>query len=162
MKYYVRKDASSEIEGPFELDAIRGWIARGRFTNDCEAIEERGRTIEEVQRSQRWDRLEVIFADPEPSHAGESPDSFLARVRQNSCYKTLRLFIDLSTIAAWGVSVFVIYMELSKRAQFDQLTRIVLAVVMIALLSIGLVAIRQSALLFADIADILIDQNRRR
>jgi hypothetical protein len=42
MKYYVRKDATSEIEGPFELDVIRGSIARGRFTTEYEALEDHG------------------------------------------------------------------------------------------------------------------------
>ena len=162
MRYYVRKDESADVEGPFDLDAIRGWVARGRFTPEFEAIEEMGRTADEVRRSQRWNKLEVVFADPAPRVGGQTPESFLARVRENSCYKTLRLFIDLATVAAWAASIFLVYVELSRRAPGDQATQLVVGLVVIALISIGLVAIRQSALLFADIADILIDANRRR
>ena len=46
MKYYVRKDASCEIEGPFELEAIRGWIAGGRFAMEHEGVLERIRKID--------------------------------------------------------------------------------------------------------------------
>jgi hypothetical protein len=162
MKYYVRKNADSVIEGPFELEAIRGWIAGGRFTNDFEAIEDNGRTLDQLRLSRLWQRLEEVFAEPMPPNAERSPGSFLALVRQNSCYKTLRLFVNLTTVAIWIAVAVTIYLEMTKDPALEGTTRLIMAAGVLFLISLALIAVRQSALLFADIADILIEQNRRR
>lgn len=162
MKYYVRRDASSEIEGPFDLPAIRGWIAGGRFTNDFEAIQDTGRTAEELKACRDWQSLGDVFAQPEARQRGESADAFLGRVRKNSCYRTLRLFIDLTMVAAWGGGAAAIYLNFQTEEQGLRTGTLLIAAALILVASVGLVAIRQSAVLFVDIADILIEQNRRK
>ena len=85
MKYYVRKDASSQIEGPFELEAIRGWIAGGRFAMEHEGVEDLGRSTDELRRSRMWRSLEEVLAEPLPMRSAQSPKDFLDGVRDQSC-----------------------------------------------------------------------------
>jgi hypothetical protein len=157
MKYYVRKDALSEIEGPFELDSIRGWIARGRFTTEHEAVEDRGRSTDEVRRSRMWRTLEEIFAEPQALHVEQSPQHFLDAVRSRSCYKTLRLCVDLAIVAAWAACALLAFVRSS-----DSTNSVMIAVFLAVAAAVASVAVRQSAFVVVDIADILIEQNRRK
>lgn len=160
MKYYVRKDASSDIEGPFELEAIRGWVAAGRFTNDFEAIEDIGRTTDQLKRSRRWITLDELFSEPPPSANEQSPKAFLEKVREQSCYRVLRLCIDLAMTAAWiATAVFLVVQKPVGEAPIPMLALGAGLLILAALLA---VAIRQSAFVLIDMADILIEQNRRK
>lgn len=162
MRYYIRKDAASEIEGPFELEALRGWVAGGRFTNDFEAIEDTGRSTDDIRASRRWQLLEDVFTDPLSKRIEQSPGAFLAGVRQNSCYKALRLFIDLTSGAAWLTIAGLTYLEVGKSSPGDSTVQLVVVLGIFLMASIALIAARQFATLFADIADILIHQNRKK
>jgi hypothetical protein len=157
MKYYVRKDAASEIEGPFELEAIRGWIAGERFTMEHEAVEDRGRSTDEIRRSRMWRTLEEIFAEPTALLTEQSPQAFLNSVRDRSCYKTLRLCIDLAVLTAWGTAAVLILLRFSESKNS-------LAIGVLLALAAGVVAValRQSAFVLVDIADVLIEKNRRK
>jgi hypothetical protein len=157
MKYYVRKDASSEIEGPFELEAIRGWIANGRFTMEDEAVEDRGRSTDEIRRSRMWRTLEEVFAEPPSERNAQSPKVFLAAVREQSCYKTLRLCIDLTVLASWAACAFFLFTRFSSSPDL-----LVLSIVLMAIGGVGFLALRQSAYVIVDIADVLIEQTRRK
>jgi hypothetical protein len=157
MKYYVRQDASSEIEGPFDLEAIRGWIAGGRFTMQHEGVEERGRSTDDVRRSRMWRTLEEIFAEPAELHVEQSPQVFLNAVRERSCYKTLRLCIDLSTFGGWFAGGVYIFQRFASDTQSA-----VLCGAALILMAIACAALRQSAFVLIDIADVLIEQNRRK
>jgi hypothetical protein len=157
MKYYVRKDAAAEIEGPLDLEAIRGWVAAGRFSNEYEAVEDRGRSTDEVRRSRMWRTLEEIFAEPPEMRHEQSPAAFLDAVRERSCYKTFRLCIDLAIVAGWIAGALGAWIRFS-----DSTNSMILAGILVVLLGIGLSALRQSALVVVDIADVLIEQNRRK
>ena len=157
MKYYVRRDASSEIEGPFDLEAIRGWIASGRFTMEHEAVEDWGRSTDEIKRSRMWRTLEETFAEPAPMRSAQSPKVFLNAVREQSCYKTLRLCIDLTTLASWGVCTVLLFSRFSSSPDM-----LVLSIVLAAVIAVGFLALRQSAFVVVDIADVLIEQTRRK
>jgi hypothetical protein len=157
MTFYVRKDAFSEIEGPFELEAIRGWIASGRFTVAHEAVEDRGRSTDEVRNSRMWRTLEEIFAEPASMRVEQSPKAFLEAVREQSCYKTLRLCIDLIMLAAWVGCALLALVRFSSSPEL-----LVGSIILVLVIGVGFVALRQSAFVLVDIADVLIEQNRRK
>ncbi len=160
MKYYVRKDASSDIEGPFDLEAIRGWVAAARFTNDYEAIEDMGRTTDQLKRSRRWVTLDELFSEPPPALNEQSPKAFLEKVREQSCYKVLRLGIDLAMTAAWiTMAVFLFAQRPTAEAPIPMLA---VGAGLLILSALVAVALRQSAFVLIDMADILIEQNRRK
>lgn len=160
MKYYVRKDAASDIEGPFDFEAIRGWVAAGRFTNDFEAIEDIGRSTDQLKRSRRWLSLEELFAEPAPSLNEPSPKAFLEKVREQSCYKVLRLCIDLAMAAAWVAAGFAMYLRRPDGEPNFVVLSVGLGILLLA--AMVAVAIRQSAFVLIDVADILIEQSRRK
>jgi hypothetical protein len=156
MKYYVRKDATSEIEGPFKLDVIRGWIAGGRFSMDYEALEDHGQSLDQMTQSEDWMLLDKIFAAP----AGfeQSPKEFLRAVRKRSCYRGLRFCVDVLAIAGWAGCIwwtFLFHYIPVREVPVDQL-------IGVGLVAIGVAVSRFALRLLADIGDLLIEQNRRR
>jgi hypothetical protein len=157
MKYYVRKDASAEIEGPFELEAIRGWIAGGRFSMEHEGVEDLGRSTDELKRSRMWRSLEEVLAEPAPLRDPQSPSAFLTAVRDQSCYKTLRLCIGLTTFAGWGACAILAWLRFSSSTD-----GLIFSIALIGIMAVGFVALRQSAFVVVDIADVLIEQTRRK
>jgi hypothetical protein len=160
MKYYVRKDASSDLEGPFDLEAIRGWVAGGRFTTEFEAIEDLGRTTDQLKRSRRWQTLEELFAEPASTNPEQSPKAFLEKVREQSCYKTLRLCVDLVVLAAWIAAALGLFFY--SPAVESNLGLLAMGLGILVLAAIVVVAFRQSAFVLIDVADILIEQNRKK
>ena len=149
MNYYVRKDGSSKIEGPFDLESIRGYIALGRFTGDYEGAEnEHG----------PWSTLEEIFAMPVPRHFEQFPASFLEAVREQSCFKGLRLCADALAVVAVGGPLVYLF---SARALLSGPAASGLILWVLVSVIAGLLS-RFLATAIADIADILIEKSRRK
>ena len=71
--------------------------------------------------------------------------------------KTLRVCIDLTMFAGWAASAFFVFTRFSNANE-----GLVLSGVLILVLAVGFVALRQSAFVVVDIADVLIEQSRRK
>ena len=104
-----------------------------------------------------WRTLEEIFDEPAELRIEQSPSAFLDSVRERSCYKTFRLCIDLAVVAGWIGGSLAAWLRFS-----DSTNSMILAGVLMVLLAIALSGLRQSALVVVDIADVLIEQNRRK
>jgi hypothetical protein len=158
MKYYVRKDASSEIEGPFDLGAIRGWIAGGRFTTEHEALEDRDQDSAQLEAASGWTTLQEIFAGPAATQPDEKPRAFLRKVREQSCYKGLRFFVNLLALAGWAGCLW--WVTILRASPVRELFVNEFILGGLALVSVAVV--RLMAVLLIDIGDILIERNRRK
>jgi hypothetical protein len=158
MKYYVRKDASAEIQGPVDLEVIRGSIARGRFTTEYEALEDRGQSLSQLKNSEKWMLLDEVFALGPTASFEQSPKEFLKAVRKRSCYKGLRFCVDVMAIAGWAGCIewtFLFHSIPVREIPVNQL-------IGVGLVAIGVAFFRVALRLLADIGDILIEENRRK
>jgi hypothetical protein len=158
MKYYVRKDASSEIEGPFDLLVIRGWIAGGRFSTEYEALEDHGQSLDQMKDSEKWTLLDEVFALGTAATFEQSPKEFLKAVRKRSCYKGLRFCIDVVAIAGWAGCIWWTFLFHSIPVREIPVNQLI----GVGLVAIGVAVFRVALRLLADIGDVLIDENRRK
>ena len=84
----------------------------------------------------------------------QTPQEFLAVVRARTCYSSLRNLIDLYSLLSVIVMLIVGLLLVSSQ--------IMIGVVVIVMGCFLVIAGRQSALLLIDIADTLIEQNRKK
>ena len=114
----------------------------------------------------------VFLAKDNNPFVEEDHREYLERVREHSCYKTLRSLITwpavlLGFLGCSGLLVIVMLWFSLEPSEFDQrfLTGKfpIWSSILLCLFTITIaIAIRQASFLLIDIADILIDQNRRR
>lgn len=103
----------------------------------------------------------------------EEPAYYIARIRLHSAYRTMRLFVDFTTILSAGVSLATIVVGLVPLLRWKpgvsavSVGGLVLPLAAVpVLMCLGLfgifatVAARQASLVLVDIADMLIDRNR--
>ncbi len=115
------------------------------------------------------------FTPAEPRVIREEPRTFLARIRGQSCYKALRVLIDLSTVllavaglvnVTLGMIVFINFAGEQGSVRFLGYYTVTTAsapevfVAGLVLLAIA-IPYRQGSLLLLDIADMLIERGRK-
>jgi hypothetical protein len=101
------------------------------------------------------------FEEP-PRAPGQSPLGFLPQVRARSCYATLRGMIDVFTVLnIIAVLVLAAFLVVCGSENSNTLL-IIIGITVAAFRCFLTVASRQASLLLADIAGVLIKQNREK
>ena len=165
LTYEWVKNASSKIEGPFDVAAIRGWIAGGRFTMEYQALEDHAQSADQMKNSTAWMSLEEIFSLPPsvPAVIQLPPKGLLEALREQSRYKALRLGADILATAGWAGCIGSIFWWHSLGIPQVAGLGFLLGQVLYAGLGAVVVAVlRLMLVLLADIGDYLFEQYRKR
>ena len=164
---------STEFIGPLSIDEIRALIQNRPLGCNYHALEASGQSFRTLKASTDWVALSSVrppksVTTPQAqgqdilTHQEQSPGAFLEAIRKRSAYSWLRdtigLFISFSLFGVViNVTVF------SSMALKDGNGLLALLGVVVGVLGIVLVlASRQASLLLIDIADTLIEQNRKK
>ncbi|HTN76074.1 MAG TPA: hypothetical protein VL096_12535 [Pirellulaceae bacterium] len=164
MKYWLRHPGATDFVYPLTLAEIRARIESGDLYLDCEALKATGQSLDEVRRSMGWVMLSAVL-EPESvitPDVGQSPAAFRAMIRRQSCYGNLRELIAVCTGFSLLVNVVLagICIMGGIRGGDGPLSIFsLLAGIFGCFLTILLY---QVALMMVDIADTLIEQNRRK
>ena len=171
MKYWLRKPGTSDFTNPLTLDEIGAQIESGTLSWDSEALEAEGQSFGKLKRSTDWVPLSSLFSPegaPVPAaydaatQQEQSPMKFLQGVRRRTCYSALRemigVFAALSIVAIVVLAGFAVVAGLGSESALP----VVIGVVAGLLGCFLVIAGKQSSLLLVDIADTLIEQNRKR
>jgi hypothetical protein len=174
MKYILRRPNGDEITATRDNLAIRldngavmpDWLVRAEDSPDwitlgdllaSTAPDSTAPETAAEETSQSGEHLSYVAASQE-----QSPQIFLQSVRCRTCYSTLRSMIDiLAALSIIGIVILAGFYIFSG-AQDDS-TLMVVAGIVVGLLGCFLViASKQASLLLVDIADTLIEQNRKK
>jgi hypothetical protein len=171
MKYILRRPNGDEITATRDNLAIRldngavqpDWLVRAEDSPDWISLGDLlASTAPEpepaaVETSQNGEHLSSDTVSQE-----QSPQTFLQSVRGRTCYSTLRSMIDLLAVLSIVGIVILAGFYIFSGVQDDS-TLMVVAGIVVGLLGCFLViASKQASLLLVDIADTLIEQNRKK
>jgi hypothetical protein len=172
MKYYVWNQ--NQEQGPYTLEELRTSVNDGTLNREQPARQEDStewNLLREIvnqvpQRSQQSPTQPTKTATPQGQAQAEDPKSasavhaHLAHIRQNSCYGVLRAIIEVTfwlSLLGTIVPSFIIFVNFMTAPEGGDYAFYTIFVG--SLISILLVAARQSALLLIDIADTLLHKN---
>ena len=171
MKFWLRKPGTLDFTGPLTPDEIRTQIQSGSITWDFEALEATGQSHGALRFSTDWVALSSV-CPPEnvpapPAHAStaeqeQSPSAFLQAVRRRSCYGALRGMIELLAIFSICAIVILVFTYVIVGLKHPSGPPVIIGLAGGVLGCIFVIASRQASLLLVDIADTLIEQNRKK
>lgn len=186
-KFWLKDLGSTEFIGPFSIDEIRALIQKGTIGWNYQALEASGQSFRTLKASTDWVALSSVCPPesvPNPraqdqdtplppgislpqgqdilTHQEQSPGAFLEAIRKRSVYSDLRNTIEVFTVLSiMGVVITGMAFFIMGLKAENGLLALLGAVV--GVLGIFLVlASRQASLLLIDIADTLIEQNRKK
>ena len=171
MKFWLRKPGTLDFIGPLTPDDIRAQILSGSITWDFEALEATGQSHGALKFSTDWVALSSVCppedAPTSPSQAytaeqEQSPSAFLQAVRRRSCYGALRAMIELLATFSICAIVVLVFTYVIVGLKHQSGPPVVIGLVGGVLGCILVIASRQASLLLVDIADTLIEQNRKK
>ena len=186
-KFWLKRPDSTIFTFTFSIDEIRALIPKGTISWDYQAIEANGQGFQTLKASTDWVALSSVCSPesvttpqaqgqdtPFPpgislpqgqdtlTHQEQSPGAFLEAIRNRSCYSELRNTIEVFTVLSiigvviTGGAFFIMGLKAENGL-------LALLGVVVGVLGIFLVlASRQASLLLIDIADTLIEQNRKK
>ena len=175
MNYYITTH-DNEISGPHDLNALKNLLASGNITQETpvcvegteewKSLSEILRRFQVIQRFQAKQQQEMRqpHAAPQPQQRARillTEEQHLADIRSRSCYKALRLVINVSAgVIFAAIIAFILYVATRETERLQpKLIGIGYALVLLIVTIAG----RQSALLLVDIADtLLFEHNRNR
>jgi hypothetical protein len=185
MKFWLKKLGSDKFIGPMTYEDIQEQIQKGRAYLEDEVLEATGQSLGELKRSTGWVTISTIRPqentslsqaqkidsglpniDRTPQQISsaqeQSPSNFLETVRNQTCYAALRemigLFTSLSIIGIITLAGFYFIIGLQNQSTLHVIIGAVMGLLGICLV----IASKQAALLLVDIADTLIEQNRKK
>ena len=169
MKYILRRPNGDEITATRDNLAIRldngavmpDWLVRAEDSPDWitlgDLLASTAPETAAAETSQSGEHLSSVAASQE-----QSPQIFLQSVRGRTCYSTLRSMIDILAVLSIVGIVILAGFYIFSGVQDDS-TLMVVAGIVVGLLGCFLViASKQASLLLVDIADTLIEQNRKK
>ena len=175
MNYFITTH-DNEISGPHNLGALKNLLVSGAITQVtpvCEEGTEEWKSLSEILRrfqaiqrfqAKQQQEMRQPHAAPQPQQRARiflTEEQHLADIRSRSCYKALRLVINVSAgVIFAAIIAFILYVATRETERFQpKLIGIGYALVLLIVTIAG----RQSALLFVDIADtLLFEHNRNR
>ena len=164
-EYFIRMGKS--IAGPAKRERIEALWKAGKLAETAEVSPDKihWETVKEFLEGKLADSVDLQQEDGEPdilTHQKQSPGAFLEAIRKRSAYSGLRTTIEVSTalslicVEITGVAFFIMGLKAENGL-------LVLLGVVVAVLGFFLIlASRQASLLLIDIADTLIEQNRKK
>ena len=172
-KFCLKDLGATEFIGPFSIDEIRALIQKGTIGWNYQALEASGQSFRTLNASTNWVALSSVcppesLTTPQAqgqdilTHQEQSPGAFLEAIRKRSCYSELRTTIEVFTVISimgvviTGMAFFI--MGLKAENGLLPLLGVVVGVLGIFLV----VASKEASLLLVDIADTLIEQNRKK
>ena len=164
-EYFIRMGKS--IAGPAKREKIEALWNAGKLAETAEVSPDKihWETVKVFLEGKLADSVVIIQEDGEPdilTHQEQSPGAFLEAIRKRSVYEGLRITIFVSTVVSiMGIVITVAAFFIMGLTSGNGLLALLGAVV--GVLGIFLVvASRQASLLLVDIADTLIEQNRKK
>ena len=164
-EYFIRMGKS--IAGPAKREKIEALWNAGKLLETAEVSQDKihWETVMEFLEGKLADSVDIQQEDGEPdilTHQEQSPGAFLEAIRKRSVYEDLRITIFVSTVVSiMGVVITVAAFFIMGLTSGNGL--LALLGVVVGVLGIFLVvASRQASLLLVDIADTLIEQNRKK
>ena len=170
MKFWLRKPGALDFSGPHTPDDIRAQIQSGSINWDFEALEATGQSHGALRCSTDWVALSSVcpsgdaLASQSQAYTAEqeqSPSAFLQAVRRRSCYGALRAMIELLATFSICAIVVLVFTYVIVGLKHPGVPPVVIQLVGGVLGCILVIASRQASLLLVDIADTLIEQNRK-
>ena len=164
-EYFIRMGKS--IAGPAKREKIEALWNAGKLAETAEVSPDKihWETVKVFLEGKLADSVVIIQEDGEPdilTHQEQSPGAFLEAIRKRSAYSGLRITIEVSTfLSIWVfLSTVAKFFIMGLKAENGLLA---LLGAVVGVLGIFLVlASRQASLLLIDIADTLIEQNRKK
>ncbi len=178
MKYWLKKPGHKDFIGPLSMDEINVEISRGFLDGDCEMLEAVGQSLGTLKKTTGWTAIgsikpvtaatemvmsaEINQHRKDESKGDEAPNSYLEKVRGKTCYAALRDMIGVFTGAAVVLFLLLAVFAIATGSQKGDGTTIITGIAIGAIGCFFAIASKQASVLLIDIADVLIDQNRRR
>jgi len=164
---------STEFIGPLSIDEIRALIQNRPLGCNYHALEASGQSFRTLKASTDWVALSSVrppksVTTPQAqgqdilTHQEQSPGAFLEAIRKRSCYSELRNTIEVFTVLSLSGVVITggAFFIMGLKAENGLLA---LLGAVVGVLGFFLIfASRQASLLLIDIADTLIEQNRKK